>query len=276
MMKADSGGIMRNWLVLILAAMTLAGCVNPYEKFYQPVREGAFVIPSTEEPMELPSSGDLKQDVRLMYQEGYGLIGSSGFNAAMADRAGAIAQAKKIGANRFIIEAKYRSTQSGMMPITTPTTSTSYTSGTVRSTGGYYSGLGSSASYSGTTTTYGSETTYIPYSVDRYEQHALYFGPLPREGLGAFMIPPTEETRQQAGTNKGYQILVIRRGSPEFRADMLPGDLIVTIGGRDIVEPRDYWAAVAANYGRETEFVLYRGSARIVKKLRIPERDETW
>lgn len=261
---------MRNWFFAVLAALPLAGCVNPYAKFYQPSRDGEQVILTQEEPREIPSSGDLKQDVRLMFQEGFGLIGSSGFNAAIADRKGAIAQAKKIGANRFIIEAKYRSTQSGMMPITTPTTSTSYTSGTA------YGSYGSSASYYGTTTTYGSETTYIPYSVDRYEQHALYFGPLPRKGLGAFMIAPTDEIRRQAGTNKGYQIVVIRRGSPEFRADMLPGDLIVTIGGRDIVEPSDYWGAVAANYGRETEFVLYRGSDRIVKRLRIPEPDEIW
>jgi len=261
---------MRKWILAAVAAVALTGCVNPYQKFYYPAREGAVVIPSMEEPREIPSSGDLKQDVRLMYQEGFGLIGSSGFNAALADRKGALAQAKKIGANRFIIEAKYRSTQSGMMPITTPTTSTSYTSGTA------YGSYGNSASYYGTTTTYGSETTYIPYSVDRYEQHALYFGPLPRKGLGAFMIAPSDEARQQAGTNRGYQVLVIRRGSPEFRADMLPGDLIVAIGGRDIVEPSDYWSAVAANYGRETEFVLYRGSDRIVKRLRIPEPDETW
>jgi hypothetical protein len=267
---------MRNWILAALAAMTLAGCVSPYQEFYEPAREGAFVIPTTEEPMEIPSSGDLKQDVRLMYQEGYGLIGSSGFNAPLADRAGAIAQAKKIGANRFIVEAKYRGTRSGVMPITTPTTSTSYTSGTVTSSGGYYSGLGNSASYSGITTTYGSETTYVPYSVDRYEQHALYFGPLPRKGLGIFFASPTEEARQLAGTNKGYQVMLVRRGSPAFRADILPGDLVVSIGGRDMTEQGDYRAAQAANYGRETEFVIYRGADRIVKKLRFPAQDETW
>lgn len=261
---------MRNWLVLILAAVVLAGCANGYAKFYKPVPEGALTIPSQEEPVVFAGSGDPKQDVAQMFVESYGLVGVSEFNGAAQKHAGAIAQAKKVGANRIILDSKYRNTQSGVMPMTTPTVSTAYTSGTV------YGGVGSSARYSGMTTMYGSETTYIPYSVDRFDQRALYFAPLPRKGVGIQFILATNETRQAAGTNKGYQIMLIRRGSPAFRADFLPGDLVVMIGGRDIVEPRDYRAALVLSQGQDTEFVLYRGATRLVKQMRIPEEDETW
>lgn len=260
---------MRNWTFAALAALMLSGCANNYQKFYKAEPPDWKLVRSMEEPVLAQSSGTAQVDIQRMFTDGYGVIGSSAFVAPLADRAGAIAQAKKVGANRVLLASQYRSTRSGAMPITTPTSSTAYTSGNV------YGSYGSSARYSGTTTTYGSETTYVPYSVDHYVQYALYFGPLQRKGLGVMLDRPTDEAKRAAGTNKGHQVSAVRRGSPAFQADILPGDLIVTIG-RDMVEPDDFTAAVISNQGSKTEFVLYRASTQITKTLVMPMPDETW
>jgi len=54
------------------------------------------------------------------------------------------------------------------MPITTYTPQTAYHTGSV------YGG-GSIATYSGTTTYYQTQTTNVPYHIDRYEMFATYW-----------------------------------------------------------------------------------------------------
>jgi hypothetical protein len=258
-------------LAAILTALVLSGCASGYQQFYRPASADWKVVRSTDEPVVSRSSGRPQEDVGTMFEAGYGLVGTAAFVGALQDRAGAVAQAKKVGANRVVIGNTYRNTQSGVTPITTPTTTTAYTSGSVRPYGGGYG-----ASYSGMTTIYGSETTYIPYSVDQYEQYALFFAPLQRKGLGLMVYMPTDEAKRLAGTNKGHQVTHVRRDSPAYRADILPGDLLVTFGGRDLIEPKDFITAVTASYGRDIDVVMYRGSVRIVKHLFLPGPDQTW
>lgn len=265
---------MRSWVFAVCAALTLAGCANGYQKFFEAGPPHSQVILSQEAPVILPASGKPKLDIDRMYEEGYWVLGAAEFNGAIADTQGAVAQARKIGANRILIWTKYTNTVSGVMPVTTPTTTTAYTSGTITPRGYGYSG--GSASYSGTTTIYGSQTTYVPYSVSRYDQYALYFAPMERKGTGLLLIEPTDEVRQQAGTNKGLQVRVVRRGSPAFQADIMAGDLIVAINGYEIVHRDDYPTLIAVNEGKDVEVTLYRGSVLLSKRLAVLPRDLIW
>ena len=56
---------------------------------------------------------------------------------------------------------EYKLQASGTIPITTPTTQTTYHSGNVNAYGGGYNSYGN---YSGTSTTHGSQTTYYNYT----------------------------------------------------------------------------------------------------------------
>ena len=157
------------------------------------------------------------------------------------------------------------------MPITTPTTSTTYNSRTVSAygSGGYANGM-----YSGTSTTYDTQTTYIPYSVDRYEQAALFFKPLARIGLGVKLGLLSDADKQRLQSNKGMLVEAVRKGSPAFAADILPGDIVISIGGKPTYDLDSTKAAVIAARGHEADYVLFRQSKLLTKKITVP--NDTW
>jgi hypothetical protein len=86
------------------------------------------VNPPPAEP-ELVHGNDPKVDFPAALAEGYILIGSSSFHGRQTGDAGAVAQAKLVGADRVLIFDKYLRTDEGTMPLTTPTVQTSFSTG---------------------------------------------------------------------------------------------------------------------------------------------------
>lgn len=259
---------------LLFLACLLAGCTNGYEQFYRPnsglANSPLHAVPFSGEPKLAASGGDAKRDVREMYEQGYVLVGVSDFVGPAANQAGATAQAKKVGAAIVLISSKYRNTVSGAMPLTLPTATTSYSSGNVNTFG---SGGFATGNYSGTTTTYGTQTTYIPYSVDKYEQVALYFAPLERAGFGVMLDPLTDGQRRELESNQGVQITVVRNGSPAFRADVLPGDLLLMVGTNPTYDVQSALRALVSAAGTDTTVVLSRNGRKLTKPISIPAGD---
>ena len=162
--------------VLSLLMLGLAACANPFVQFYQDRTDGtdltksSVVVLPTGEP-KMFQGADKETDYQRMLENGYNLVGFSSFNGADVNVDGALAQAKAVHSEIVLIYSKHTDTRSGVLPLTLPDTQTSTTtlSGSGFGSGGY-------RSFSGTanTTTYGTQTTYIPYSVDRYDYFASY------------------------------------------------------------------------------------------------------
>ena len=159
-------------LAVSILTISTCGCSNPYSAYYQDLTNGQQVVgaknmqPETVD-VRVVQGGNVDEDTKGMMREGYIVIGVSAFNAGAVNPQGAKRQAQKVGAEVVIVYNQYTNTVSGVMPFQQPTTqtSTTYHSGSVY---GYGGGM---ATFSGTsqTTTYGSQTTYIPYNVDRYD-----------------------------------------------------------------------------------------------------------
>jgi hypothetical protein len=253
------------------AALALCGCSSGYEKFYQPAQQSTIgFLPFTGEPQIRNATGTPQETTFQMFRAGYALLGVSDFSGPAQDRAGAIAQAKKVGAAVIVISQRYQNTVSGALPITTPTSNTSYSSGTANI---YGPGGMATGNYSGTTTTYGSQTTYVPYSIDRYEQTAAYFGPIPRRGFGTIVAPLTDMQRQQLGTNQAVLVLAVRDGSPAFLADILPGDYLFSIDGKSVYSRETVTQAFTQAAGRSTHVELMRNGQKVTKSINVPVAD---
>lgn len=251
----------------------LLGCQNPYSKFYKstiPSGAASELLPATGDPRIESGSGDPKADIRRMFEDGYALVGIASFVGPAQHESEAITQARNAGAAVVIPSSKYRNTVSGAMPVALPTTSTSYSSGTVNAYGAGGSAFGN---YSGSTTTYGTTTTYIPFSVDKYDQVGLFFAALKPRGLGVLFLPLTDQQRQLVGSNKGVQLVAVRKGSPAFLADILPGDLLLSMGDEPIYDVATFHAAVLAAAGHATVFHLIRGTTPVTKQVTIPVGD---
>jgi hypothetical protein len=227
---------MKRFAVLILPFI-LAACSSGYSQFYTAVPGATpemiakvraappLTIPLVERSPTVPTQ---EQYARL----GYAPIGYSSFSSGHSESENnAIAQGKKVGADLVVIVSpSYAGSVTSQLPITTPTSSTSYTTGSATA----YGPGGSATAYGNArTTTYGSQTSYIPMTVNRYNYGAVYF--IKRTYiLGADLRDLTNEERAKLQSNSGLFVTAVVNDTPAFRNDVLAGDIIVKIDGQPI------------------------------------------
>lgn len=263
---------MKNITVLIIIPMFLVGCVNNFEKFYvdqssDPNFPTNMLIPAVGEPELFQGSDDINDDYSRMGEDGYASIGYSSFYSTEGvTNEQLMAQAKKVGAAKVIYYQEYMDTQSGVMPLTLPNTQTTYHSGSVSA---YGSGGSAYGSYNGTSTTYGTSTSYIPFSRDRYEYGATYWVKMKMPVLGIQIRDPSLEERTASGTNKGAIVVLSIRGGPAFNADVLPGDLVVKVNDEDVVGYQNLIQKINENRGQRTNFEIIRAGEIIHKEIQL-------
>lgn len=272
-MKIGRSDMKRKFLgwgcALVVGAITLGGCANGYKRFYsdQSLRFSDIGYErSAGAPQLISLSKDPWETIGQMWTEGYAVVGQAAFEGQRARANGALNQAKAVGAAYVAVSSEYQSTRSGSIPITTPTTTTAHSSGNVSG----YAGRPYSGSYSGTTTVYGTQTTYVPYSVDHYNQAAIFFSPLQRRGTGLLVVEMSDSKKREVGTNRGVEVRAVRRGSPAYQADVLPGDVLLSVNGNSIDGLAAGTAAFRESFGSTAKVVLARGDQRITKDIVLP------
>ncbi|MFI4869435.1 MAG: PDZ domain-containing protein [Steroidobacterales bacterium] len=261
---------MRIAIVLVVATF-MAGCANGFEKYYTPDPNAQAILkmPATLPPPKTPQvfahSNDVNADAKRMAEDGYVYIGSSSFYgpANRSNQSQAIAQGEKVGAAVVLFKTDYMDTQSGVVPYTVanpPVVSTINTSGTVNTygSGGYGSG---SYNSTGTITTSGGYSTYaIPYTVNRNTFFASYWAKQDtnKMRLGVRYAPLTDELRLRLERNTGVLVQIVVRGTPAFSANFLEGDVLLKIGGADIVDVPGFAAQVNQFAGHTVVIDLLR------------------
>ncbi len=257
---------------VLLAVALLSACASGYSQFYTPVSgatpEAIAELRATTPPAEpLVDRSPTVPDPDVYAQYGYVAIGYSSFNSGRVEsEASAIDQARKVQADLVvIINPTYTGTTTSHVPITTPTSSTSYSSGSATA---YGSGGSVTVHGSSTTTTYGSSTTYVPISVSRYDYGAVYF--IKRSYIfGANWRDLDTSERAAIESNKGVVITVVVKGTPAFDADFLVGDIIREINGVQVSDSEFLNDEVRRLRGKEVELRIIRGKGEIVKRVRL-------
>jgi hypothetical protein len=261
-------------LLIAIACVSLAACGTGYKRFYTPMA-GATPDKIAEVRANSPLAQPLvdhtgmngEQMVKAYGAQGYGIIGYSDFTGSgnQAD-AGAIEQAKAIGADLVVISnPQYQGERSAVIPITTPTTSTSYTTGSATA---YGSGGSATAYGSAITTTYGQHTNYVPISVSRYEYAAAYFVKL-KVRFGAGVRELTDEQRQELQSNHGVQVLSIINGSPAYEKDILVGDILLAFDGTQIDGVQGWNALIKQHAGQTVAVKIYRNGMYMTKDVTL-------
>jgi hypothetical protein len=232
----------------VVVLFAISGCaVNGFEKYYspEPGSEGARTDPWIEKPTPEPKvyaySDDPKSDTQRAAEEGYLTIGVSSFNGppATMTRAQLMAQAKKIGASMVLVHSQYKDTISGLVRYDVanpPQVSTVNTTGTVN---------GQSP-----ITTPGGKTTFATFWV-RQDVSKLR--------LGVDIAPLPDSVRTKLQRNTGVITAVVIRGTPAFNANVLRGDVILKVGGEDVIDPQSF-TDLLTKFARQTvDLELLRG-----------------
>jgi hypothetical protein len=256
----------------ILASLLLSGCVNGFEKYYSPapgserISSSPYMDKPPAEPRVYAHSSDPNADAKRLAEDGYVLIGSSSFYgpANKVTQAQAVEEGKKVGAAIVMVRSSYKDTLSGALPYTVanPTQyATVNTTGTVNSygSGGYANGTYNSSS---TVAMPGGYSTYsIPYNISRNDFYASFWAKRSPEKmrLGVNPAPLTDELRQRLQRNTGVFVLIVVRGTPAFRANILEGDVILKINGADVIDPQGFSDQLTQFAGQSVEISLIRG-----------------
>lgn len=264
--KAET--IRPGWSAILCSLLLLAGCANPVAQFYQgmtDVRSKAAYDASVR-GVQIYTTDDFERDRLRLARKGFFPIGQSTFNAAASSvsEAQVREQAAAIGAHVVLVASRYSHTVTGAAPMTIPKNSTSFSSGTATA----YGPGGTVQAYgTGTTTTYGSQTVMVPYSVARSDFSMLFFAKN-RSLVGIALVPLDDATRQRLQTNIGARVESVVDDSPAFFADILPGDVLLSIGGAPVTE-NSFSGLVRQHAGRLVTFELDRGGVRLTKDVQI-------
>jgi hypothetical protein len=262
-MKAMSG-------LRIGLALTLAGCANPYSQFYQGDRElrrkPQFVAPR--EAPRVVQTDDIEREVRAAARKGLVSIGYSSFTSdgTRSDADYAASFARDIGAQVVILNTTFSHSSSGAMPLTLPTTSTTYSTGSATA----YGPLGSATAYgSGRSTTYGSQTMLVPYTTNYSTYSAVFLALAPPPRLGIVPRPVPDDVRQRLGTNAGVLVWEVVEGSPAYAADVLSGDVLLAIADDRVDSIDRFYALIDKHQGTTVQLVLDRKGLRVEKQSEI-------
>ena len=260
-------------LIAISASLSIVGCTNGYSQFYTPAPGATPEVISATRASAAPQNpaiersafGNTEQLLAAYAKRGYLVIGESSFNSGerVSDE-DATKQGQAVGADLVLIFVpQYTGSVTSSVPITTPTTNTSYTTAnaTAYGPGGPVSAYGNA-----TTTTYGSNTTYIPVTVDRSDYGAIYFVK-GRFQIGAFVRNLNDLERQLLQTNQGVVVLTIVDDSPAYKADVLPGDMIIAMDGERVSNQEGFTRMASARTGRSIKLSLIRQGRSIEKNL---------
>lgn len=255
--------------LLLLFTLLMASCANPYVKFYRGTKDARTwtnYIPSTA-PVAIYGTSHFRRDIDALVRQGYYVVGESSFqaNENSVSKRQLLDQAKKIGAEMVLLSTKYAGTVRGVMPLTIPQTSTTYSSGTATA---YGNGGMATAYGSGMSTTYTNQTTMVPYAISRADFDAVYLAKI-RWSVGILAENLDEAAHQRLQTNAGVLVRVVVQNTPAFRADVLPGDIVLAVNNTPISSPNNYLTTISKYRGQQVTLKVSRNGKIIQKTLNV-------
>ena len=253
-----------------LALCLLTGCVlNPYVQNYRGygARSRAVLVrPGSQREPTVRRGVNFQLDCMEMLRNGYVALGESRFNSGNLNSSGARSHARNVGAEVVILYSQYTDTVSGSVPLTTPHSGSAMTraSGSAYGPGGY-----AYASGTAVTTTYGTKTTYVPFSVRRYDHLATYWAKAKPRPFGAHVFNLTPEQQREVQSNKGVFVFLVVRGTPAFESDVLEGDIIRELNGISIVDEKHFRSLIDEHSGQSINVSILRNGVTVEKTLTL-------
>lgn len=255
-------------LLLCCLAVTLTACEeNPYEKFYRPVKG---IVPDALRTsdkvlsVELENgSGDFLRDERRQAQKGLILFGAAAFGGPQADFRGAVAQASKVNADVVVASSKFSSLDNGASLVSTTSSSISSSSGSV-----------GSAPFGATSLSSGSSTSLVPTLTAYFKSYAGFFKRAQRTGMGIGYSRVSNRILKQIGSSKAEAVAVVMDGSPAYQADIIEGDVIISVDG---IPAKEFRASYERNFTESSKRLfhlkIWRDGKVLDKTLNLDDWD---
>jgi C-terminal processing protease CtpA/Prc len=236
---------------LLVASGVQAAEMNPYAKNYKEQNSNQLKSLEANPDTKMYVSNHKEDDNISMLENGYDMMGSSGFEAGDVPADLALQHGKSIKADTVLVYSKY---------------------GSAKTADSKMQAIKDALKKKG-------EVTEKDLAAEPtvYQYYASYWAKLPMPLLGVHIIKlkqkaAAESQEAAAPEQKGLKIIAVIKDSPAAKAAITKGDVLLKIGEVDLVKPDDLFAAVKRYAGQTVPVELQRGDEDVKTTVALNSR----
>ena len=226
---------------LLLCSQLMAAEANPYAKNYKAQNTSQLKSLSAQPDTKMLLSNHKEDDNISMLEDGYDMMGSTGFSGTDAPVDDALKFGKSIKADTVLVYRKYGSAKTGSAKFD----------------------LIKEASKNGGVI----DEKDLVEEPTVYNYYASYWAKLPTPLLGVHVIKlvkAASDENEKAQAEPGLKILAVIKESPAAKANIVKGDSLLKIGDLTLNKPDDLFAAVK-HYAGQTVAIELQHNGELVK-----------
>ena len=225
--------------VLITANQAYAADANPFAKNYKEQNTNNLKSMDPNPDTKIYVSNHKDDDNISMLENGYDMIGSSGFSATETSSDFALAHAKSIKADTVLVYRKYESAATASSK---------------------FELIKEAAKNGGEI-----DPNDLKEGPTQYHYYASYWAKLPMPLLGVHIIKlqmqASDGGQDVIKDEAGLKLLAVIKESPAFKAGLVKGDTLLKIADVELTKPDDLFSAVKRYAGQTVVVKLQRNGA---------------
>ena len=242
-------------MATLLMAVKLLAAENLFEKNYQQQNTGNLVSLQANPDTKMYVSNHKDDDNISMLEDGYDMMGTSGFQASKVPPELALQHAKAIKADTVLVYTKYGSAKTAASKIQVIKEAAKKGGGIINDKD-------------------------LVEDETQYDYFASYWAKLPTPLLGVHIIklvknaqPDDEAADAKNVDNKGLIILAVIKDSPAAKAGLVRGDVLMKVAGNELNKPEELSSIVKRYQGQDVAIEYVRAGEKSVAKAQINSRN---
>ncbi len=239
----------------LLMASQLLAAENLFEKNYQAQNTGNLVSLQASPDTKMYVSNHKDEDNISMLENGYDMMGTSGFGSGKVAPELALQHAKAIHADTVLVYTKYGSAKTAASKIAVIKEAAKKGVGVINDKN-------------------------LVEDETQYDYFASYWAKLPAPLLGVHIIKlvknvpsDDEEAGAKKVESKGLTILAVIKDSPAAKAGLVRGDVLMKVAGNELNKPEELSSIVRQYQGQDVAIEYERAGEKNVAKAQINSRN---
>jgi PDZ domain len=237
-----------SFILLVATILSAQAADNPYEKNYKAQSTGNLASLQANPDTKIFVSNRKDEDNISMLENGFDMMGSSGFTAGDVLPELALQHAKAIKADTVLVYKKYGST-------TTAATRMQTIKEAAKKGGGEI------------------DENDLPVEPTPYKYYASYWAKLPTPLLGVHIVKLKKVGADETSiAEQGLRILAVVRGSAAELAGLKRGDSLLKIGNVELNKPEELSKVVREFQGKNVAIEYEREGVKAVTTAKVNQR----
>jgi hypothetical protein len=243
--------ILLGLMLTLLCNLQAFAADNPYEKNYKAQNTGGLASLQANPDTKMYVSNHKDKDNIHMLENGYDMMGTTGFEAGEVPAEMALQHAKAIKADTVLVYTKHGAALTAASKIDTYKEAAKKNGGEI------------------------DEKDLIEDDV-KYKYFASYWAKLPPPLLGVHVIKlarSADEENQQKQLLKGLNVLAVVKGSPAEAAGIMRGDMLLKLNNTELNKAEELAKVVREYQGKQVEVEYERDGVKATTKAQINTRN---